>query len=349
MVITTGAFFTAMGEAGAARLVMLADPPSGLQAIVALDDLTRGPAGGGIRTQRYGSLADAILDAQALAAAMSLKTAIADLPAGGGKTVVIDHPGLDRPAAFRRLGAFIEELGGLYRAAGDYGTTVEDLKHAATETSYVNTDSAGLAEATGRGVTECLRALAGTRGHRDLAGLRVAVQGCGAIGGAVARCLHAEGAALTVADVNAPLAAALAAELDAKLADPGTLLTAEVDILAPCALGGVITTDILPSLRAWGICGGANNQLADPRLAADLAARGVAFIPDFLSSAGGVIAGIAQSLMGGTDPVPLLVRLGDTAREVLRLANEEGRSTVEVAETIARRRIAETRERANLS
>lgn len=341
--------FDTLRRAGAHRVLLLDDPPSGLRACLALDSLALGPAAGGIRTLAYPDEAAALADAARLARAMSLKCAIAGLQAGGGKTVVMAHPGLDRPRAFRRLGEYVEELRGLYRTAGDLGTTPEDLRAMAETTRYVNVREADLSAAAGAGVLHCLRALvafraggpgADTGAAHDLRGLRVAVQGCGAMGAAVARALAAAGVTLVLADLDAARAERLAAELGAATLPPAALLGADVDIVAPCAAGGVLTTAVAGSLRAWGVCGAANNMLADAAAEAALAARGVHLVPDFLSSAGAVIAGVGVDVMGLADVTPLLAGLGATTTRVLEAARADGVTTTAAARRLAEARIA---------
>ena len=329
--------FNVMDSAEAARVLLLRDAASGLRAIIALDDLTLGPACGGIRTRAYPDIRAALVDAQQLAAAMTLKCAIAGLPAGGGKTVVLDHPGLDRPAAFRALGAHIEALGGRYRAAGDLGTTRQDLLHAAERTRYVNTTGVELGTATGEGVVNCMRAVAAERGVA-LADLTVAVQGCGLIGAGVARLLAAQGARLIVADLDEAVAAALACEVGGTIAPVADILLAPCDLVAPCAVGGVLTTEVIERMAAWGVCGGANNQLSDAGALEAMARRGIVYVPDFLASAGAVTYGIAHDL-GDGDPAPLIARLQTTTAAVLAAARREGISTVDAARRLARARI----------
>lgn len=338
--------FDDMRDAGAARVLLLHDDASGLRAILALDDLTLGPACGGIRTRRYDSPGDALLDAQRLASAMTLKCAIAGLPAGGGKTVVLDHPGLDRPAAFRKLGEHIAALGGMYRAAGDLGTTHDDLLHAAEKTRFVNTSGERLGAATGEGVVNCIRAVAAERGT-DVADLTVAVQGCGLIGAGVARLLHAAGATLIVADLDEGLAAALAGKVGGRAVATDEVLVTRCDIVAPCAVGGVLTREVVERMQAWAICGGANNQLRDDAALAALVERGIVYVPDFLASAGAVIDGIAREL-GDGDSAPLIAGLGDTAAAVIADARRDGVSTVEAAQRLARARIREAQRRNGL-
>ena len=332
--------FDDMIAASAHRVLIHHHAPSGLRAITAIDDVVLGPGFGGIRTMAYASTADAMADAQRLAAAMTLKCAIAGLPAGGAKTVVIDHPGMNRPEAFRQLGRYIEDLGGLYRCAGDLGTTAEDLAHVGESTGYVNTTGEQLGTSTGIGIVNCIRACADHRGLGGLAGLRVAIQGCGLIGAGVARMLHAAGAELILADVSSARAEALATSLGASSVPADAIFTQDVDIVAPCAVGHVIDAGVAAGLNAWAICGGANNQLTDPAVAATLHARDILYVPDFLASSGAVIDGVCVSLPGEETLEHRLARLYDTARTILQDADASGESTLAVATRMARARIA---------
>jgi leucine dehydrogenase len=257
---------------------------------------------------------------------------------------VLAHPGLDRPRAFARLGAFVTELGGAFRTAGDLGTTAADLAAMATTCPYVHVEETGLAEAVARGLVGCVAACAADRG-RTLAGLRVAVQGCGSIGGAAARALHAGGAELTLADVDARRAAALADELGARVVDADAVLLADVDVVAPCAVGGVIDAALAGRLRAWAVCGAANNILVDRAAARALADRGVLHVPDEVASAGAVIEGIGRSVMGLADRRPLIDGLAATARSLLAEAAATGELPVVLAERRARARVAAGRVR----
>jgi len=332
--------FDDLVAAAAHRVLFHHHAPSGLRAITAIDDVTLGPGFGGIRTMAYPGTAEAIADAQRLAAAMTLKCAIAGLPAGGAKTVVIDHPGMNRPEAFRQLGRYIEDLAGLYRCAGDLGTTAEDLAHVGAFTRYVNTTGEQLGTSTGIGIVNCIRACADHRGLDGLAGLRVAIQGCGLIGAGVARMLRAAGAELILADVSAPRGEALARALDASSVPADAIFAQDVDVVAPCAVGHVIDAPVAAGLRAWAICGGANNQLTAPSVADMLQARGILYVPDFLASSGAVIDGVCVSLPGAETLEYRLARLYDTARTILKDADLSGESTLAVATRIARARIA---------
>lgn len=308
-----------------AEVIELRDDAIGLRAFIVLDDETLGPAAGGVRTRAYADDAAALADARALARAMTIKCALAGLAAGGGKAVVLDHPGLDRTAAFRRLGDEIERLGGRFRTAGDLGTTAADLAAMGERTRYVHTDEPALAASVARGVLACARACA------EPAGLRVAVQGCGSIGAAVARAFAAAGARLAVADVAPGRAAALAGELDARVVPAAEIAFADADLLAPCAVGGVIDHAVAGELRARVVCGAANNILASPAAGERLRDRGIAFVPDPIASAGAVIAGIGRTVMGLDDPAPLIDQLGATARAVLDEAAATGATPTEVA------------------
>jgi leucine dehydrogenase len=335
--------FESMESGASSRLCLFTDAACGLRAILAIDDLTLGPAAGGTRTWTYPSPADGAADAMRLARAMTLKCSIAGVDAGGGKMVVLDHPGLDRPAAFRVLGERVEELGGIFVTAGDAGTRHEDLLAMAERTRFVHVDEGDLSGAVADGLAGCIRACAQVAGRGDLGDLTIAVQGCGAIGGAVAARLTESGAHVKVADVNPAAAAAVAARTGAEIVDPAALLTTPADILAPCALGGVLTTETVPELRVWAVCGAANNVLASAAARDLLAARGILFVPDVIASAGAVIQGICED-RGQTERAgTLIAALESTAGEVLREAERKKITTTEAAERRALRRISEAR------
>lgn len=326
-----------------AQALVIVDRATGLEAVLVLDDVTLGPAAGGIRTLPYPTLAAAAEDARRLARAMTLKCALAGLDAGGGKGVVRDHSGLDRTRAFERLGERIEALGGIFRTAGDAGTRRADLEALARGTRYIHTDEGPLADAVGRGLVAAIRATCAVIDLDSWSRLTVAVQGAGAIGSAAARALRAAGVArILVADVEPDRATALALEVDGEAVAPGSLLTAEVDVLAPCALGGVIDERVADQLRARIVCGGANNILATPAAERRLRDRGVCFVPDPITSAGAVIHGIGRSVMGLTltETDALIDRVGATTQAVLSEALATGELASLVAERLASARIA---------
>jgi leucine dehydrogenase len=320
------------------RLHVFRDRASGLRAILVIDAVRGGFAAGGTRTRTYASAAAAVQDAAALGRAMTLKCAIAGLAAGGGKMVILQQPAFDRAAVFRALGERIERLRGAFYTAGDLGTTRDDLLHMAETTRYVRTDEGALGAAVGRGVRACIEACALHAGRDGLAGLRVAVQGCGAIGSAVATELAARGAELTIADIDGAAATRLAAATGATIVEPASILASDVDIVSPCAMGGVLTPDAAGGLRAWAVCGAANNILADPAVGDRLAAAKVRFVPDFIASAGAVIAGVC-SLRGDDTTETLIESLGATTLEVLDTSVRREVSAQTVAVELAEARL----------
>ncbi len=327
-------------EHGVEQLLTFTDPAAGLRAFLVVHDTTLGPACGGIRTASYPDATAAIADAVALAHAMTLKCSIAGLDAGGGKMVVMAPGNLDRARAFNILGDRVEELAGNFLTAGDLGTRGTDLRIMAARTRYVRTDEADLVAAAGTGLRTCLAACAQTAGRGSIAGLRVAVQGCGAIGRAVSRALYEAGTHLVVADLDRDAAARVATETGAEIVPPEDILRADVDVLAPCARGGVITDEVVDGIRAWAVCGAANNILARPELAHALSARDILFVPDMISSAGAVIHGLCDFLGNGDAP-SLIARLGTTTRSVLEDAAGSGRTALQIAEERALRRVRE--------
>jgi len=335
--------FPALQEVDARHAVFWTDENSGLRAILVIDDVTLGPAAGGVRTVPYPSVRDALADAAQLARAMTIKCALAGLDAGGAKVVVLDHERWDRAEAFEQLGRRVEDLGGLFRTGSDLGTTHEDLEHMARWTKHAHTENLAFADSVARGLLRCIEACADLHGDDKVAGLRVAVQGCGAIGAAAARTLAGAGLEVLVADTNAARADEVAAAVGATVVSPEDLLDADVDIIAPCAVGGVLTRPRAESLRAWAVCGAANNVLSEPAVDEVLSARGVLHVPDVIASAGAVIDGIGREVMGLEDRTPLIDRLGQVAREVLEESKRSGVTPSVVAEQRARRRIDEAK------
>jgi len=301
------------------RVVRVQEPSAGLTAFIVLDSTALGPAAGGVRTKAYASEDDALRDAKRLARAMTYKCALGGLSAGGGKAVVIDHAGLDRPAAFAAMGRAIEGLEGSFRTAGDFGTTDADLAAMAAQCRYVHTDTPNLARSVGRGVLRCAEACAAHRG-RAIEDLTIAVQGAGDIGAAVVEAFTGAGATVRVADLDPARAEAIAARTGAAVADPRDVLFANVDLISPCAIGDVLSTDTVGRLKAWAVCGGANNICVDDATHRALHEAGVLFVPDLVSSAGAVIDGIGQTVMGLDDRTPLIDALRDTAAAILRAA-----------------------------
>ena len=289
--------FGAVEQDGHERILFAQDAESGLKAIIAVHSTVLGPALGGTRFYPYECEEDALADALRLSRAMTRKNAAAGLDHGGGKGVIIGDPrSLKSERLLRAYGRAVESLGGAYLTAEDVGTTTADMEVIARETRHVTgmaRDAGGSGDpspTTALGLVAAMRGVGRSLwGSTDLIGRHVAIQGIGKVGGAFARMLATAGARLTIADVNAEAVQGLAREIGARVADPGAIHAVDCDVFAPCALGGALNPETVPELRCAAIVGSANNQLAADGIAADLAARGILYVPDFIVNAGGVI------------------------------------------------------------
>jgi leucine dehydrogenase len=315
-----------------------ADAASGLRMIVAIH--TTGPlgmAGGGCRMWGYPRDEDALIDALRLSRDMSFKLALAGIPSGGAKSVVIGvAPAERREAVLRAVGRAVEQLRGRYVIAEDVGTSPDDMRVIHRETNYVVPEQGDSGPSTAMGVLRGIEVSVRRGLDRDLEGLRVAVQGLGRVGSVLARELKHRGAALWLCDVDDARASALSRELGAEKVAPSAFAGLDVDVLAPCALSDVVTEDNVASLRARVIAGSANNVLASPAVAERLMERGILYAPDFVINMGGVI-GASQN-----DP-EAFTRIDTTLESVFDLAEREAISTQEAAERLAREAIAAMR------
>ena len=305
-------------------VVFLRDRPSGLRAIIAIHDTRLGPAHGGIRAWSYPSEAEAVTDALRLSWGMTLKNAVAGLPLGGGKSVILLEPGQrPSPAMLRAFGRGVEALGGRYIPAEDVGIGPADMTEIAKETAHAFgvPGAAGAAEAdpspyTALGVFRGIEAMLGiATGTPDLTGRHVAVQGLGNVGMNLARLLKEAGASLTVADLDPARVAQAQETLGAATAAPDAVHKTPADVFAPCALGGILNPATIPELGARIVCGAANNQLADDAAGEALEAAGVHYAPDFVVNAGGVmwtstpITGLsADAVRARLDEIPARLR-----------------------------------------
>ncbi|TMQ69406.1 MAG: hypothetical protein E6K80_11825 [Candidatus Eisenbacteria bacterium] len=266
---------------------------------------------------------------------------MAELPAGGGKAVILDHPGLRRRAAFAAFGRIVEGLSGCFHTGPDVGIRGEDLEAIGRETSHVARESdprlGDIAQHTAMGVSHAMRACFELRGIAPR-GARVVIQGAGHVGAWLARILAEVGCALRIADVDAGRARRTARAVGGVVVAAHDALFAECDVLAPCALGGVLDRRTIPRLRAGIVCGAANNQLADPGDGDRLLRRGVLYAPDYLANAGGVIRGAEYQLMGRARSWASLERIHDRMRDVARRARRRGESPARVADRLALRR-----------
>lgn len=334
---------------------------SGLPLFIAVHSTVLGPAAGGCRIWRYARWQDGLEDALRLSAAMTAKFAAAGLARGGGKTVVAMPEGFELTADGKRevlldVADAIESLGGQYATGPDVGTSPLDMVVIGERTEYVfckpaeDGGSGDSSPATAEGSVAALRAVAGWLGGSSVAdapsslrGLRLAVVGLGSVGARIAALLSEAGAELVLSDID-PDKKAVADRLGAKwLDDPRQALTADVDIVVPAALGGVLTEEIVPELRCRAIAGPANNQLAAPRVADALHERGIAWVPDYIASAGGVINAVTMELDKGSEDQALQRVRGiqHTVAELLQSAESRGVTLAAVAEEMVRARLGQ--------
>ncbi len=288
--------FEHMGRHGYEQLVMCSDPAVGLKAIIVIHDTTLGPACGGLRIWPYATEDEALADVLRLSRAMTYKSAAADVPLGGGKAVVIADPHAHKTEALlRAYGRFVDTLGGRYITTTDVGTTGRDLEYIRQETRHVvglATSLGGSGDTsimTGLGVYMGMKACAKEAwGSDSLRGKRVAMQGFGKVALNTAQHLMKEDAQLVVTDVY-DSALDKARELGLKVVAPERIYDERCDIFAPCALGGVISSDTIPRLRCRIVAGGANNQLLTEADGVELHRRGILYAPDYIINAGGII------------------------------------------------------------
>jgi leucine dehydrogenase len=320
--------------------------------IIAVHSTVLGPALGGCRMWSYATLADAVADALRLSAAMTLKAAVAGLPLGGGKSVICLSPGATRPdgafrdAILRDLAEAIELLDGSYITAEDVGTSSSDMAFLSHWTEHVvgrprqegGGGDPGSFTAVGVEAAICACCQA-TFGSRSLAGRSVAVVGMGSVGTALARRLKRRGAELVLSDVDASKEA-LALGLGAEWASPGDALRAQVDVLAPCALGGVIDRQLVGELRCRIICGAANNQLASDELGEVLADREILYAPDFIVNAAGLI-NVSLELTGydAEESQRRAAAIERVLTHVLERAHDTGETPLQAATELAQRRL----------
>jgi leucine dehydrogenase len=326
------------------------DPKSGLRAIIAIHSTHLGPAAGGARFWHYAQGEEVLTDALRLSRGMSYKNAMAGLPLGGGKSVILANENRTKtPEMLHAFGRAVDELGGRYVTAEDVGINVADMIEISRSTKHL----AGLPNSGGDvggdpGPHTSLGVFLGIKaavkwalGKDSLNGLHVALQGAGSVATGVALHACAEGARLSIADVDEAKAQKLADRSGGKVVSTDEILELEADVLSPCALGAILTEASIPKLKVPVIAGGANNQLATPEDGERLHARDILYAPDYVINAGGII-NVCTEYLGDGDASLVRRRIeGIPVRlqQIWSEGAETGRDPAAVADAMAQRLI----------
>lgn len=339
---------------GHEQLAYFHDKESGLKAFIAVHDTALGPAAGGCRMWPYANEMDALNDALRLARGMSYKNAMAGLPLGGGKAVIIANSKTDKSdELFKAFGRAIESLDGKYITAEDVGMSAKDMLVIATETDHV----AGLPHGdhasgdpspfTAKGIYRGIQAAVKHKlGKDSLDGLRVAVQGVGNVGKYLCGYLHKDGVNLLVSDIVQEHLDFVVENYGATIVPTDEILTVEADVFSPCALGAILNDDSIPHLNVPIVAGGANNQLANDTHGVRLMDRGILYAPDYVINAGGII-NVSGETTGNYDidwVMPKVNAIYDTLLHIFERADAECRPTNVVADEMAEEIIAKAKE-----
>jgi len=348
---TTDSIFNQLEVFGHKKIVFCSDPDTGLKAIIAIHDTTLGPALGGTRMWAYKTEKDALNDVLRLSKSMTYKAAIAGLNLGGGKAVIIGDSRKDKTEALlRKFGRFIKNLNGEFITAEDVGTNPKDMEYIRMETQHV----AGLPESIGgsgdpapvaaQGVFMGIKAaVKELYGNDNLAGRSVIVQGIGHVGENLVRLLRDENAKVYASDINEERLGQVAKKYGAQAISNNSIFDIDADIYSPCGLGATVNTQTINKLKCAIIAGSANNQLEDEHLHGQmLLDKGILFAPDYVINAGGLINCYSE-LMGFSKKrtLQLTENIYEATRNVLRLSKAEKISTIEAANKIAEKRIAD--------
>jgi len=347
------ALFEELTTMGHEQVVFCHDKITGLKAIIAIHDTTLGPALGGCRMWDYKSEEDALRDVLRLSRGMTYKNAVSGLNLGGGKSVIIGDPKkLKSEAFFRTFGRFVNSLGGRYITAEDVNIRVKDIELVGLETDFVagiNSRAGGSGDpspVTAWGVYHGIRASVQYKlGKSSLKGVSVAVQGCGAVGSHLIEHLTAEGAKVYAADIDAEKVKECTKRYGAEAASLADIHKLQVDVFAPCALGGFLDDRIIPELKAAIVAGAANNQLLDEEVHGKMIReRGILYAPDYVINAGGVI-NVYQELAGYNEKTAKqrAANIYDTLISIYKEADTKGITTNEASDLIAEERIKSIR------
>jgi leucine dehydrogenase len=342
--------FDLMAEGGHEQLVFWSDPEFGYRGIIAIHDTTLGPALGGTRFWNYEKDHDAVVDALRLSRGMTFKAAVTGLNLGGGKSVIWgDNRTTDREMIFRSHGRAVESLDGRYITAEDVGTSPDDMDFVAMETEHVvglNGRSGDPSPVTAFGVYRGIKASAAFRyGSDDLADRHVVVQGLGSVGYHLCEDLAADGARLTVSDIDADRIDRVVEEFGATAVEPDQIFDVEADIFAPCALGAVVNDETLERLTVDVVAGAANNQLARSDVHGPaLKERGIVYAPDYVINAGGLINVYGEIQEWSTERSRSKAgEIYDTLLSIFELAESQGTHTDAAARAVAEERVHRAR------
>jgi leucine dehydrogenase len=320
----------------------------GLKAIIAIHNTALGPALGGTRMWNYKTEDEALTDVLRLSKGMSYKAAAAGLNLGGGKAVIIGDPKTQKSEAmFRSFGRFVNSLNGRYITAEDVGTTVREMEYIFMETPWVT----GIPKAfggsgdpspyTAHGVLMGIKASAKEKlGTDSLKGVRIAVQGLGNVGYHLVEYLAKEQAIVTATDIDSDKLKKVTTQFGMKAVAPDEIIGTECDILAPCAMGAVINDESIKKLKTKIVCGGANNQLAEPRHGDMLREMGILYAPDYVANAGGLMNVFVE--LEGYSPERAFdktIQVYDNLLKVFAIAKRDGIGTHTAADRLAEERI----------
>ncbi|MGE3175388.1 MAG: Glu/Leu/Phe/Val dehydrogenase dimerization domain-containing protein [Planctomycetota bacterium] len=339
---------------GYERVVGCTDAASGLRAFIAVHDTTLGPALGGLRMWPYGSDDEALFDVKRLSRGMTYKSAVAKTGLGGGKAVILGDPKtIKSEALYLAMGRFVDALGGRYITAEDVNTTIEDLEIIRRATKHVtglarkDGGSGNPSPYTAYGVYLGIRAALGWQfGNDDPKGRKVAIQGVGAVGSALAKRLVEAGAVVYGADRNQERLQQLQESIGLQPVDEKDILTLECDVFAPCALGAIVNDQTIPGFRCPIIAGAANNLLLEPRHGKALVDRKILYAPDYVINAGGIINVSVEFHPGGYDEhvaLEKIERIPQALKELWTIAKEERIPPSDAADRLAERIVADAR------
>lgn len=333
------------------QVVLANDPESGLRAIIAVHSTALGPGLGGTRFHPYASTGAALRDVLDLSRGMSYKAALAGLDLGGGKAVIIGDPRKDKSEALlRAYGKFVQSLNGRYLTACDVGTYSVDMDIVARESQFVTGRTVAHGGAGDSSVLTAYGVFCGMRaaaarlwGEPTLAGRTVGIAGVGKVGRHLTGLLVEDGASVVVTDVYDPAVAGVLAAYPVgvrAVSSTDELVREDLDVYAPCALGGALDDDTVAALKARIVCGAANNQLPHAGSDERLADAGILYAPDYCVNAGGLIQ-VADELEGFSFERAQQRAAGifDTTAAVFELAETEGVTPAVAADRLAERRI----------